>query len=66
MKRDCEWQGVMFAVNLNVHISRCEQPKSDRYLSIIDADLCSECPHRLSVEGEDKVAESLIDDVFGI
>ena len=66
MKRDCEWQSVMFATNLDVHISRCEQPKSARYLNLVDADLCEECPHRLPVEGEDELAESLMDDIFGI
>ena len=66
MRRECEWQSVMFAVNLNVHISRCEQPKSEKYLGSINADLCKECPHRLPVEGDDKLAASLMDDVFGI
>jgi hypothetical protein len=56
----------MFAENLNVHISRCEQPKSARYLGSINTDLCKECPHRIPVEGEDKLAASLMDDVFCI
>ena len=66
VKRDCEWQSVMFAVNLDVHISRCEQPKSARYLGPIHTDLCKECPHRLPVEDSDELASSLMDDVFSI
>lgn len=66
MKRKCEWQSVVFAVNLNVHVSRCEQPKSDRYLDSVNADLCEECPCRLPIVGEDKLADSLMDDVFSI
>jgi predicted metal-binding protein len=56
----------MFAVNLDVHVARCEQPKCERYLSLVDADLCGECPHRLSVADSDELADSLMDDVFGI
>lgn len=66
MKRECEWQGVAFAVNLNVHIARCEQPKSTRYLDLVNADLCKECSHRIPIEGSDELAISLMDDVFGI
>lgn len=66
MRRECEWQSVMFAVNLNVHVSRCEQPQSARYLSPVNTDLCKECPHRLPIEGSDEMADSLMDDVFGI
>jgi hypothetical protein len=66
IKRDCEWQSVVFAVNLNVHVARCEQPKSARYLGPVNTDLCGECPYRLTVEGCDALADSLMDDVFGI
>lgn len=64
--RICEWQDLTFAVNLNVHISRCVCNNSERFLGLVDEDLCKECPHMMPINGTDQLAISMMDDVYGI
>jgi hypothetical protein len=57
---------MLFETRLKIHISRCENRPCVYYLNPVDEEICNSCPRRLSIEGEDELANSMMDDVYGI
>lgn len=65
-KRLCTKQSVVLCTNLNMHISRCENRECVNYLSIVDEEICGECEDKDSIEGVDRLANSMAKDVYDI
>jgi hypothetical protein len=65
-KRICHWQSTMLETRLNIRVSRCENSTCRYHLNPISEEICLACNQRRLIEGQDKLAESLMDDIYGV
>ena len=63
-ERMCQWQNTVLETKRNIHVSRCDCRASKFRFSLIHKEICERCPHRIPIEGEDKLVASLANDVY--
>jgi hypothetical protein len=63
-ERMCKWQLTMLEIVLNVHISSCDNKKSEFYCNPIHKDRCEACPDRIPVSEDGPLVKSLADSVY--
>lgn len=63
-ERMCVWQDTMLELGFNIQVSRCVNKESDFYFAMIHKERCEACSHREAIEGEDAIANSLLNDVY--
>lgn len=65
-KRTCQQQSMILETRLNIHVSRCENRACKYYLNPVSEEICNSCSQKVSIEGEDELANSMADDVYNV